>query len=51
LHVRRRWVDGRWDDEESLLVCDDGIPIRMPAADGNGPEAQRLVELGLLEPA
>ena len=51
LHVRRRWADGHWNDEEALLVCDDGIPIRMAAADGNGPETRRLIELGLLEPA
>jgi len=51
LQVRRRWVDGRWEDDEAFLVCDDGIQFRVPPADGNGADARRLVELGLVEPA
>ena len=51
LQVRRRWVDGQWEDEEALLVCEEGIPFRVPPGDGNGAAARRLVELGLLEPA
>jgi methylase of polypeptide subunit release factors len=50
LHVRRRWNDGGWEDEDALFVSDDGIPFRLPA-DGDGPHRRRLVELGLLEPA
>lgn len=51
LEVRRRWIDGSWQDDEAVLVCDDGIPFRMPPADRNDANARRLVELGLLEPA
>jgi methylase of polypeptide subunit release factors len=50
LEVRRRWNDG-WEDDEARLVCDEGIPFRMPPADTNLARACRLVELGLLEPA
>ena len=51
LSVRRRWIDGVWEDDEALLVCDEGIPFRMPFADRNEPDGRRLLELGLLEPA
>lgn len=51
LDVRRRWIDGSWEDQEALLVCDDGIRFRLPPADGDAAQARRLVELGLLEPA
>jgi methylase of polypeptide subunit release factors len=51
LRVRRRWADGAWEDDGALLVCDDGIPFRLPPADGDVAHGRRLVELGLLEPA
>jgi hypothetical protein len=50
LDVRRRWVDGSWQDQEALLVCDDGIPFRLPPAGKDAAHARRLVELGLMEP-
>jgi hypothetical protein len=51
LRVSKRWVDGAWADEDALLVCDDGIPFRLPPANGHIARGRRLVELGLLEPA
>jgi len=51
LEVRRRWVDGFWEDQEAVLVCDDGIRFRLPPAETDSAAARRLVELGLLEPA
>jgi hypothetical protein len=47
LLVRRRWLDGRWEDEEALLGGDEGIRFRMPLAEGDEAAARRLVELGL----
>jgi hypothetical protein len=44
-------MNGAWQDEEAVLVCDDGIPFRLAPADGDPARAHRLVELGLLEPA
>jgi methylase of polypeptide subunit release factors len=51
LEVRRRWMNGAWQDQEAVLVCDDGIPFRLAPTDGDPARAHRLVELGLLEPA